>query len=228
MSSDGLLGEISVNDECDAVSLEKGSNRQTVGQVVDLIGLGKFSLLLFLICGLGFCGDAFELLVLSFVLPVFVKEWKLSLIEQAFVTCIGFAGWLVGSLFWGVVADFLGRRKTYVMVLVSLVTVGLLQLAIVNVGLLLLLRFLMGASVGGVFTGYALLAEFLPTRWRIVVLSVFQAWFAIGSLFGALLAVLVLDKGWRVLVALVKHIIRVLFISDKQHRGCFRLLLLFC
>lgn len=35
------------------------------------------------------------------------------------------------------------------------------------------------------------------------MLSVFQAWFAVGSVFGSLLALLTLDKGWRLLVGLV-------------------------
>jgi hypothetical protein len=75
------------------------------------------------------------------------------------VTCLGFVGWLVGSLCWGVVADRFGRRKTYILVLLSLVLVGLLQLAIVNVASLLVARFFMGMAVGGVFVAYALLAE---------------------------------------------------------------------
>lgn len=72
---------------------------------------------------------------------------------------MGFCGWLVGSLVWGVIADKYGRRKTYVLVLASLVGVGLLQLSIVNFPLLLVMRFMMGFAVGGVFTAYALLAE---------------------------------------------------------------------
>lgn len=196
------------NEDIALANVSDSPSRKTlhVGQIVDLLGMGRFTALLFVVCGLGFCGDAFELLVLSFVLPNFVKEWGLSLTEQATVTCMGFCGWLAGSVVWGVLADAFGRRKTYVAVLASLVGVGLLQLSIVNFPLLLLMRFLMGFAIGGVFTAYALLAEFLPTKYRIIMLSIFQAWFAVGSVFGAGLALVVLDKSWRLLVGLVRSI----------------------
>ncbi len=79
-----------------------------------------------------------------------------------------------------------------------------MQLAIMNLALLLLLRFLMGWAVGGVFTGYALLAELLPSKHRVVTLSVFQGWFPLGSVLGAALAITVLGTpgSWRLLLAL--------------------------
>ncbi len=169
-SSKGLLGEISsVDQEHDGIELSSPSSSSassslTVGQMLDHLGLGIFSLMMFVICGLGFLGDAFELLVLSFILPVFVREWQISLVQQAVVTSMGFFGWLVGSLSWGVIADALGRRRTYVLVLASLVGVGMLQMAIVNFPVLLLMRFFMGFAVGGVFTAYALLAEVLKKK----------------------------------------------------------------
>jgi putative MFS transporter len=180
------------------------ATKLSVNGMVDAIGLGRLQALIFIAAGLGFCGDSFELLVLSFVMPVFAQQWDLSLPSMALATSMAFAGWLVGSAVWGLLADTFGRKRVFVAVLGSLVGVGLLQLAIVNYPMLLVLRFFMGWAVGGVFVGYTLLAEFLPSVHRVTLLSVFQGFFPLGSVLGSLLAITVLGGpgSWRLLLAL--------------------------
>jgi hypothetical protein len=82
---DGLLSTDEEDVNLEAPVNSSNSKSLRVGQIVDLLGFGKFSVLLFVVCGLGFCGEAFELLVLSFVLPVFAREWSLSLEQKATV-----------------------------------------------------------------------------------------------------------------------------------------------
>jgi putative MFS transporter len=197
-----------VDSECEPETTTPQDLPQTsslsVNGMVDAIGLGRLQALVFIAAGLGFCGDSFELLVLSFIMPIFAQDWGLSLQSVALATSVAFAGWLVGSAVWGLLADTFGRKRVFVAVLCSLVGVGLLQLAIVNYPMLLVLRFFMGWAVGGVFVGYTLLAEFLPSAHRVTLLSVFQGFFPLGSVLGSLLAITVLGApgSWRLLLAL--------------------------
>ncbi len=197
-----------VDSECepaqDVAPPSKTETRLSVSAMVDAMGLGWLQALVFVAAGLGFCGDSFELLVLSFVMPVFARDWSLSLQSKTLATSMAFVGWLCGSACWGVLADHWGRKRVFVAVLCSLIGVGLLQLAIVNFALLLALRFLMGVAVGGVFVGYTLLAELLPSSRRVAMLSVFQGFFPLGSVLGSLLAITVLGGpgSWRLLLAL--------------------------
>ena len=150
--------------------------------------------------------DSFELLVLSFISPIFSRQWSLSKFQEAMIVSVGFQGFLVGASFWGILADKYGRKRAYVFVLLSLLIVGYLQMLSFDYALCLIFRFAMGFCVGGGFTSYALFAEFLPTESRSLYLNIFQGWFGVGSMFGAGLAWLVLEyfesDDWRMLVGI--------------------------
>lgn len=181
-----------------------GPSRLTISQLLSLLGFGWFQGFLLLATGLVFASDAFELLVLSLVLsalPVALDDWL-----AAAVSSVSFLGLMIGSFCWGMLADRVGRRVSHISVSIALLGVGLLQLASINVALLLVFRFLTGFAVGGIHTGYTLFAEFLPTKSRSFWLNVFQSWFSLGAFYGALLAFLFLDQDghgkWRLILIL--------------------------
>ena len=112
---------------------------------------------------------------------------------------------MIGAWVWGLAGDIIGRYKSYALVLTSLIIFGYTQLFIMNTWTLLLMRFLMGFAVGGVFLGYAIFAEFLPTESRSMWLNVFQAFFALGSMLAAILAYVLLERlgwSWRMLIVI--------------------------
>ena len=180
------------------------ATRLSVSQVLSFLGFGWFTLFLFFALGMAFAADAFELLVLSFVLPAL--DLGLTDLWQTAIMSLSFLGFGLGAFFWGVIGDRFGRKRAYTAVLLCLLVLGYLQLLSFNLALVLCWRFAMGFAVGGVATGYALFAEFLPTHSRSLWLNLFQTWFAFGSLLGASLACLVLDAdgqgNWRLLLIL--------------------------
>lgn len=181
---------------------QTAENCITVPLLLTHLRFGLFQLVLLLCVGCAFMADAFEMFLLSFLLPVFRQQWHLSPWTEAAVASVSFFGFMVGSSVWGALADKIGRRRTYIGVLLALLGFGLLQLLTFNVALLFVLRFIMGIAVGGVFVGYALFSEMLPARSRSFWLNVLQCFFALGSVFGGLVAYAVLERySWRAVVA---------------------------
>ena len=55
-------------------------------------------------------GDAMELTVIAFVLPVLAVEWNVPQATADSLASIMFVGMLVGALLWGIFTDHYGRR----------------------------------------------------------------------------------------------------------------------
>lgn len=185
-------------------SEEEKKQPYSLPELLDHIGFGKFQVFLVFAFGMAYIADAFELLISSYILSLVKLEFGLTSFEESFIVSISFVGFMIGSFSWGFLADSsFGRLKSYVVVLISLGVVGCLHFLSFNVVLFAILRLCMGVAVGGVFVGYNLLAEFLPSRRQSVILIVFQGFFTVGSILGAILSWVVLEKlelSWRMLI----------------------------
>ena len=111
-----------------------------------------------------------------------------------------FGGELIGSMFWGPLADKYGRRFSFMMACVMITTFGLLSGLAPNYESLLIFRAIVGFGVGGLTVPFDLLAEFLPTSHRGSFLLYIEYFWTLGSLFVAGMAWIILNNsGWRVL-----------------------------
>lgn len=141
-----------------------------------------------------------EVSLLSFISICAGKEWGLSNNQMASITGVVFIGELLGSLFWGPLADHFGRRFAFVIACLLISTAGALSAFAPSYEILLLTRGIVGFGVGGLTVPYDLLAEFLPSSHRGVFLIYVEFFWTLGSLFVAGAAWLLLeDYGWRAL-----------------------------
>jgi MFS family permease len=138
---------------------------------------------LLLMCGLAFCADSMEVSLLAFISVCAGSEWDLSNTEMASITGVVFAGELLGSLFWGPLSDAHGRRFAFVAACLLITMGGALSAFSPSYEILLLTRGIVGFGVGGLTVPYDLLAEFLPSSHRGVVLMQCQYFWTLGSLF---------------------------------------------
>lgn len=138
--------------------------------------------------------------VIAFVLAFIIGPWHLQYGQTAIVLLSSGVGALLGSFFWGVLADRLGRRITFA---AMICTCGLasLVLALTPEGdwlFLTALRFIVGVGVGGFFVPIMLVQEFLPLRRRGQACGIVSAATAgglvLGALSGSFLAPIL---GWR-------------------------------
>jgi MFS transporter, putative metabolite:H+ symporter len=167
------------------------------------VGYGSFQRKLLLICGLGWAADAMEVLLVSFAMPSMSAEWGLSKAQTSLLATAIFIGMLVGALFWGRLADRIGRKLCFVLTIAVYSVFGGLSALAPSFEAFLILRFLTGIGVGGALpVDYGMFSEYLPPKNRGRRLVYLEAFWALGSILAALLAWAIVPRlGWRALFA---------------------------
>ncbi|XP_060070481.1 organic cation transporter protein-like [Ylistrum balloti] len=121
------------------------------------------------------------------------------------------AGFTVGSLLLGIMADVLGRKRSMILSVVLYIFPNISGSFVTSFELFVTCRFLSGASVGGLLgTGFVMGLEFVGPSKRMWAGIVIELFWASGTMLLALLAYLIRD--WKYL-NLVVSIPPVLFLS---------------
>ncbi|XP_013392843.1 synaptic vesicle 2-related protein isoform X2 [Lingula anatina] len=170
----------------------------TVEQAVDAIGFGKFQIKLSLLTGLAWMSDAMEMMILSILGPALHCDWDLEDWEKALITTIVFVGMMVSSGLWGTICDKYGRRMELILSSVFTFYYGLVSSFSPVYVWMLILRGLVGFGIGGAPQSVTLYAEFLPSASRAKCVVLIEIFWAIGTCFEVLLALIVMPNlGWR-------------------------------
>ncbi|XP_004522740.1 synaptic vesicle 2-related protein isoform X2 [Ceratitis capitata] len=136
----------------------------TVQQAVNLLGFGWFHVKLSLLVGLCWMADSMEMTILSIIGPTMQCEWEISTFQKALLTTIVFLGMMISPTFWSQLSDRYGRKSALTFCGVLLVLYGLLSSVAPNFTWLIILRGLVGFSIGCVPQSVTLYAEFLPSK----------------------------------------------------------------
>lgn len=151
--------------------------------------------------GIGWALDAMDVALISFVLTALAKEWSLESGQLSLLASIGFVGMAVGASLGGLLADRIGRRQVFaITLLIYGIATGLSALA-TGLGMLLVLRFVVGLGLGAELpVASTLVAEFAPRRIRGRVVVILEAFWAVGWMAAALIGYFVVPttaNGWR-------------------------------
>jgi MFS transporter, putative metabolite:H+ symporter len=163
------------------------------------VGYGTFQRKLLLICGLGWAADAMEVLLVSFAMPSMKAEWSLSNAQTGLLATAIFIGMLAGALFWGRLADKVGRKVCFMLTIAFYSLFGALSALSPSFEWFLVLRILTGFGVGGALpVDYGMYSEYLPPENRGRRLVFLEAFWALGSILAAGIAWAVVPSfGWR-------------------------------
>jgi putative MFS transporter len=151
--------------------------------------------------GLGWALDAMDVGLVSFVLAALASQWSLSPGQLSAIASIGFVGMAVGASLGGLLADRIGRRQVFALTLLVYGLATGASALVTGVGLLLVLRFLVGLGLGAELpVASTLVSEYAPARIRGRVVVALEAFWALGWLLAAVIGYLVVPSsanGWR-------------------------------
>lgn len=161
---------------------------------------------IFIIGGLGYMFDAWDVALNGFLTPLLGTEFGLSTGERGLVATANLVGMAVGAVAWGTIADRMGRKKAFSLTLLIFALFSVLGALSPSWEIFLALRFLAGVGLGGCIpVDYAIVSEFSPRRQRGKVLAAMDGWWPIGATLCGVASTLLLplDGNWRWMLAVM-------------------------
>ncbi|AWP07085.1 Sugar tr domain containing protein [Scophthalmus maximus] len=208
------IGRIAEQTDLESVALADGApvprefanptdDTFMVEDAVEAIGFGTFQWKLSILTGLAWMADAMEMMILSILAPQLHCEWRLPSLEVALLTSAVFIGMMISSSLWGNISDKYGRKTGLKMSVLWTMFYGLMSAFAPVYGWILVLRALVGFGIGGAPQSVTLYSEFLPMKSRATCILLIEIFWALGTVFEVLLAILVMPTlGWRWLLGL--------------------------
>jgi putative MFS transporter len=149
--------------------------------------------------------DFFDFYLIGFILAFVIKGWSLTYGQSGAILLASGIAAPLGSLFWGWMADKIGRRRVMILTVLNFsLPTGLMALTPDQGWLFLAVcRFFVGLGVTGLYTvDIAIVQEFVPASKRGRITGLSTALLPAGTLLGALTgAYLEHYIGWRGLFA---------------------------
>ena len=149
--------------------------------------------------------EFFDYFLIGFVVAFIAGPWKLTFGESAVILLASGFGAIFGSVFYGWLADKIGRRKTFILTVVNFsLATGALAFTPNGAWLFLaVFRFIIGFGTGGLYcVDLPLVQEFVPSSKRGTVGGLVTASVPLGILIGAFLGATATPYiGWRGLFA---------------------------
>jgi putative MFS transporter len=148
--------------------------------------------------------DGFNFQSTSFVLPLVIKEFKISQTMAGALGSLTNLGLMLGALIAGPLSDHFGRRPLFQLAIFSYAFGTFLSAIAPGYQFLLAARFVTGLGIGGEFPVVAtLLAEYAPKHLRHLFVGLFTIGYSLGWFICAAAATLVVPRfGWRALYML--------------------------
>ena len=166
---------------------------------IERLPLSPWHLKLRLIMGIALFFDAFDALAIAYVLPVLIPMWKLAPAQIGLLISAGFAGMLVGAIFFGWLAERIGRIGG------AIWTIGIFSVFSIVCAFswsyesMLVFRFIQGLGLGGeVPIAAAYIGEIAKAGRRGRFFLLYQVIFAVGLAAVAVAATWVVPHlGWQ-------------------------------
>jgi MFS transporter, putative metabolite:H+ symporter len=150
--------------------------------------------------------EFFDYFLIGYVVAFIAGPWKLTFGKSAVILLSSGFGAMFGAVFYGWLADKIGRRKVFLMTVINFsIATGILTFTPDNAWIFLsAFRFLIGFGVGGLYcVDLPLVQEFVPASKRGLVVGLVTASVPVGILLGSILGAYATPYvGWRGLFAI--------------------------
>ncbi|OLN28813.1 MFS transporter [Desulfosporosinus metallidurans] len=169
-----------------------------ISERLEQMPVSRFHYVLLITAGLGWMFDSMDTGIVSFILPVLMKEWHLSPEQVGNIGSIGLLGMAIGAIIAGMIADRIGRKKVFAFTLLTYsIATGLCGLSW-NLTSLMVFRFIVGFGLGGQLpVAVTLVSEFSPVKHRGKFLVLLESFWAFGWLLAAIISYIIIPRfGW--------------------------------
>lgn len=182
------------------------------------------TIVLILACVLCAILDGYDVVVISYVVPLLAQEWTEPLASFGVVFSVGLMGLVIGSLALAPLADQHGRRKVMIAALILGALATFANGLVVDMTQLIVCRFLVGLAMGVLIALVVIVAyEASPTRYRVLLVTIVGCGLSLGNLASGLIASYALPRvGWQPLFfggAAVNVLVGILFLATLRDTG---------
>jgi MFS transporter, putative metabolite:H+ symporter len=157
--------------------------------------------------------DAYTVLAIAYAMPVLAREWNLTPGQIGTIISAGYLGQVFGALFFGWLAERIGRLNVLLITVVIFTSMDLACLFAWNASSMMIFRFCQGIGTGGeVPVASAYMNEFVSAKRRGRFFLLYEVLFLFGLLAAGLIGYfLVPIYGWRAMfiVGLVPAILTI-------------------
>ncbi|CAG7560101.1 unnamed protein product [Fusarium equiseti] len=188
-----------------------------MNKAVGDIGMGSYNWQLFVLCGCGWFADNLWMQGVSLCLPSLSGEFGVDEKTVRYTTSALFIGLSIGSFFWGIGSDFLGRRIAFNTTLLITSVFGIMSAYAQSWGSVCFFFAALGFGVGGNLpVDGALFLEFLPDA-SSALLTLLSVWWPFGQLVSSLIAWFFIgnwpvEQGWRYFIVTIGIVTFAMFV----------------
>jgi MFS transporter, PHS family, inorganic phosphate transporter len=183
-------------------------SRETLAQMDEAV-TSKQHWKILLTSGMGFFTDAYDLFIIGVVASMITNEWHISSSQKSLLSSLALLTSAVGAVFFGRVADKLGRRKIYGYEVLVLAVGAIATAFAPSIWWLIALRGILGFGIGGDYPVSAtIMSEYAARRNRGRMVALVFSMQGLGLVAGPLIAIGLLSTGmnqdiaWRIMLAI--------------------------
>ncbi|MFS0778321.1 aromatic acid/H+ symport family MFS transporter [Neobacillus sp. 3P2-tot-E-2] len=142
--------------------------------------------------------DGYDLVVYGTVVPSLIEEWNLSSVEAGAIGTYGLFGMMFGAIFFGTLADRIGRKNVIAITLVLFSLFTFLCGFAETPTTFSTFRFLAGLGLGGIMPNViALLTDYAPKTMRSMIVSIVLCGYSVGGILAPLIGIFIMPTfGW--------------------------------
>ena len=195
---------------------------RSIDEILDDIGLRLFHLKLFLLLGLLNITDSLEVSVLSIILPSIKSDWNMSSLLAGLLTLSISFGMMIGSWFWGWIADKYGRKRCFIGSAICILVFAFASVFSPNYYWLWISLFLVGFGVATTFETFVMAMELFPPKYRSMFATLNSVSWTVGFILSAIVSLELSEIGYRWTLGIVCFptaffLIGIVFLPDTPH-----------
>lgn len=166
-------------------------------KAISLTGFGKFHFLIVFVCGIIFSSVGFQNGLNAYIMPSAQCDLKMTSYEKGLLNVVFLAGGIASAFFWGVLADYLGRKKVLVFSLLLDAIVTLASSFSQTFYMFAMFRFFNGFIIGApgsIVVPY--LGEFLADKYRAPCLCAIGFFWTVSWMILPAAALVIMPLSW--------------------------------